>query len=395
MKNTFQILILVFFISGCSFIVSKAANIKDIKHVTGIYEVGTKRMEWIDSSRTNWYNGNYGPNRKLMAQVWYPANILGSDKKSNYIDNNKALTYTIELQGYDVPEIFTNQIGLVNCNSWDNPEPLFGKKFPIIIFSHGHGGLRTQNTNQVEELVSHGYIVIAVDHTFDAGFVEFPNGEVFYSLTSRPNDNPIVETSEQFYTRFGYRVDDINFIIKQIDKFYEIDNNINAIMNKDNIGIFGHSFGGLTAFYTAYFNDQIKSCFALDGWFEPLPDSLMTKNINKPVMHLGQNNKGEDQFWYDINFTKMNSFITSNSKFSAMIDIPGSHHYDYSDFTYFSYVAKIMNFSGDVPVNTMANIMNETLLDFFDYTLKNKKAPDVNHYKNKYSEIDILYINED
>ena len=153
-------------------------------------------------------------------------------------------------------------------------------------------------------MVSHGYIVIAVDHNFDAGFVEFPNGEVFYSLTSRPNDDPIVETPEQFYTRFGYRVDDINFVIKQIDKFYEIDNNINAIMNKDNIGIFGHSFGGLTSFYAAYFNNQIKSCFALDGWFEPLPDSLITKDINKPVMHLGQNNKGEDQFWYDINFTK-------------------------------------------------------------------------------------------
>ena len=147
--------------------------------------------------------------------------------------------------------------------------PLSGQKFPILIFSHGHGGLRTQNTNQVEELVSHGYIVIAVDHTFDAGFVEFPNGEIIYSLTSRPNDDPIVETPEQFYTRFGYRVDDINFVIKQIDKFYEIDNNINAIMNKDNIGIFGHSFGGLTSFYAAYFNDKIKSCFALDGWFEP------------------------------------------------------------------------------------------------------------------------------
>ena len=81
--------------------------------------------------------------------------------------------------------------------------PLLGQKFPILIFSHGHGGLRTQNTNQVEELVSHGYIVIAVDHTFDAGFVEFPNGEVFYSLTSRPNDDPIVETPEDAIKTFN------------------------------------------------------------------------------------------------------------------------------------------------------------------------------------------------
>ena len=129
-------------------------------------------------------------------------------------------------------------------------------------------------------MVSHGYIVIAIDHTFDAGFVEFPDGDVVYSLTSRSNDDPIIETPEQFYTRFGYRVDDVNFIIKQINSFNGIDVNIDAIMDKDNIGIFGHSFGGLTAFYATYFNDKIKSCYALDGWFEPLPDSLVYKNIN-------------------------------------------------------------------------------------------------------------------
>ena len=395
MKNTFQILILAFFISGCSFIVSKAANIKDIKHVTGIYKVGTNRMVLVDTTRENWYTGDYGSNRKLMTQVWYPANIYKSDKKSNYIDNKKSLTYTINLQGYDVPDILSDQVGFISCNSWEDAQPLHGSKFPVLIFSHGHGGLRTQNTNQVEELVSHGYIVIAVDHTFDAGFVEFPNGDIIYSLTSRPNDNPLVETPEQFYTRFGYRVDDINFLIKQIDNFNDVDIDLNAIMDKNNIGIFGHSFGGLTAFYTTYFNDQIKSCFALDGWFEPLPDSLLNKDINKPIMHLGQNNKGEDQFWNNINFTKMDTFIRNNSKYSLMIDIPGSFHYDYTDFTYFTYVAKKLNFSGDVPVNTIANIMTETLLDFFNYTLKNMNVPDINQYKNKYSEIDILYINED
>ena len=395
MKNTFQILILVFFISGCSFIVSKAANIKDIKNITGIYKVGTKRMVLVDTTRENWYNGDYGPNRKLMTQVWYPANIYKSDKKSNYIDNKKALTYTINLQGYDVPDILSDQVGFISCNSWEDAQPLHGSKFPVLIFSHGHGGLRTQNTNQVEELVSHGYIVIAVDHTFDSGFVEFPNGDVVYSLTSRPNDDPLIETPEQFYTRFGYRVDDINFLIKQIDNFNDVDIDLNAIMDKNNIGIFGHSFGGLTAFYTTYFNDQIKSCFALDGWFEPLPDSLLNKDINKPIMHIGQNNKGENQFWNNINFTKMDTFIRNNSKYSLMIDIPGSFHYDYTDFTYFTYVAKKLNFSGNVSVNTMVNIMNETLLEFFNYTLKNMNVPDINQYKNKYSEIDILYINED
>ena len=331
-----------------------------------------------------------------MAQIWYPADVsalLSSVKKSKYIDNKKALTYTIELQGYKIPEILTNQIGSIKCNSWEDASPVSNKKFPILIFSHGHGGLRTQNTNQVEELVSHGYIVIAVDHTYDAGFVEFPDGNIAYSLTSKPEGERLNETPETFYTRFGYRVDDIDFVINKIDSFDDYDLNISAIMDKNNIGIFGHSFGCLTSVYATYFNDRIKSCFGLDGWFEPLHDSLVFKNINKPIMHLGQNNKGDEQFWNDINFVKMNNFIKSNSDLSVMVDIPGSHHYDYTDFTYFSYIAKKLNFSGTVSTKKMAKIMNVTLLDFFNYTLKDDKKINLDNYKKEFPEIDIIYSN--
>ena len=122
-----------------------------------------------------------------------------------------------------MPEILSNQIGYVDCNSWSDAYPIQNKKFPIIIFSHGNGGLRTQNTNQVEELVSHGYIVIAVDHTFDAGFIQFPDETISYSLSARPNDDRIEETPEQLYTRFAYRTDDINFLIEQINDFYHYD----------------------------------------------------------------------------------------------------------------------------------------------------------------------------
>ena len=396
MKYILQILFITIFVSSCSFVVKKTANIQNINLVTGQHLIGTKRMVWIDSTRTNWFLDGYGPYRQLMAQIWYPADasaLLSSVKKSKYIDNKKALTYTIELQGYKIPEILTNQIGSIKCNSWEDASPVSNKKFPILIFSHGHGGLRTQNTNQVEELVSHGYIVIAVDHTYDAGFVEFPDGNIAYSLTSKPEGERLNETPETFYTRFGYRVDDIDFVINKIDSFDDYDLNISAIMDKNNIGIFGHSFGCLTSVYATYFNDRIKSCFGLDGWFEPLHDSLVFKNLNKPIMHLGQNNKGDEQFWNDVNFIKMNNFIKSNSDLSVMVDIPGSHHYDYTDFTYFSYLAKKLNFSGIVSTKKMAKIMNVTLLDFFNYTLKDDKKINLDNYKKEFPEIDIIYSN--
>ena len=76
-----------------------------------------------------------------------------------------------------------------------------------------------------------------------------------------------------------------------------------------------------------------------------------------------------------------------------MVDIPGSHHYDYTDFTYFSYIAKKLNFSGTVSTKKMAKIMNVTLLDFFNYTLKDDKKINLDNYKKEFPEIDIIYSN--
>lgn len=385
-----SLILILFLFSSCSVIVYHVADIRDIKPVTGKYSIGTKRFEIVDSSRTSWYLDGYDDYRKLMLQVWYPAKVNIYDKKSSYIDNEKALTYTINNQGYGVPEILTNQISNIECNSYDSSEPLKNNKFPLIIFSHGHGGLRTQNTNQVEELVSHGFIVMAVDHTYDAGFVEFLNGDTIFSLTARPDDNPLIETPEQFYKRFGYRVDDINYIINESKSFFKYDKDIFNIIDNDNIGIFGHSFGGLTSFYSAIFNQSIKSCYALDGWFEPLPDSLLNVDIKKPIFHLGQHNKGDIRYWNDINYDKLYSFMESNSNYSVMLDIPGSSHYDYTDFTYFTYLTKKMKFSGNIPHDSMAEIMNVTLLDFFNMTLKNSENVNVNYYIKKYPFINVI-----
>jgi predicted dienelactone hydrolase len=46
-------------------------------------------------------------------------------------------------------------------------------RLPVIVFSHGAGGHRSETTIVVQELASHGYVVVTVDHTYDA-FSEFP-----------------------------------------------------------------------------------------------------------------------------------------------------------------------------------------------------------------------------
>lgn len=38
--------------------------------------------------------------------------------------------------------------------------------FPVLVFSHGLGGMRTTNSGLVCDLTSHGYIVASVEHRY-------------------------------------------------------------------------------------------------------------------------------------------------------------------------------------------------------------------------------------
>src|SRR3546814_14084241 len=57
-----------------------------------------------------------------------------------------------------------------------------GPSHPVLIFLHGFLGVRQHNTYQIEELVSHGYIVAAIDQPYAAAAVVFPDGREVQGL---------------------------------------------------------------------------------------------------------------------------------------------------------------------------------------------------------------------
>lgn len=54
--------------------------------------------------------------------------------------------------------------------------------YPVLIFMEGLSGLPQMNTFQIEELVSHGYVVAAVDQPYAAAQVVFPDGRTLSGL---------------------------------------------------------------------------------------------------------------------------------------------------------------------------------------------------------------------
>jgi len=49
-------------------------------------------------------------------------------------------------------------------------------RYPVLIFEPGLGNLPTDSTTVIEDLVSHGYIVVGITPTYSASIVVFPDG---------------------------------------------------------------------------------------------------------------------------------------------------------------------------------------------------------------------------
>lgn len=98
---------------------------------------------------------------------------------------------------------------------------------PTLVFSHGNGGLAEQNYFQAEFLASHGWVVIAFDHT----------GNTF-------NDMGL-----EIYQLFELRPMDVSAVI---DHFTDLpgDHPLADVVEEE-VMMAGHSFGGYTALAVA------------------------------------------------------------------------------------------------------------------------------------------------
>tara|TARA_Y100000768_G_scaffold234528_1_gene177306 strand:- start:292 stop:1467 length:1176 start_codon:yes stop_codon:yes gene_type:complete len=347
-----------------------AIPFNEVPKPTGDRNIGTESVELIDIDRLEWFTEDPQDLRKIMIQIWYPTDDLDGEKES-YIDYGELRIEALASQFDYSPFLFKKLID-VETNSIRKAEPSTQSSFPLIIFSHGLGGNRTQNTIMIEELTSHGYVVIAIEHAYDANISIFNNGDVadYRSGINYQRRNTQKITPEEFWAirlpQLETRAKDVSYIIDQLE-LGNLPENIINIIDLENIGVFGHSFGGATSIYSTYNDHRIDACINLDGWMVVVPDEIVDNGINRNFMYLGQ-----EQWDEKLNYQKLDKFIKSNTK-SSKILIPNTTHYDFSDTPHMSKAAKFLNKSGKVKSKNLKNLLNELIISFFNQNLKNQK----------------------
>ena len=164
---------------------------------TGPEPIGTITVELVDSERVEVGNRpSPGPGRRLMAQVWYPALDQGEVDLVLWSERWDIVAPGVStLMGF--PGWFLSHTKYSSSHGGSSI-PVAPGTFPVVIYSHGWTGFRTNSVHQIESLVSNGFIVVAIDHTYGAVVTRFPDDEVVdYDPAAIPDP---AEVGEEVYT---------------------------------------------------------------------------------------------------------------------------------------------------------------------------------------------------
>ena len=345
--------------AGCTAVVSQVFPLADLQPPAGPYRVGTRIFDWTDAGREESFTEAPDDFRRLMVQVWYPAEGTAESVRQPYLDNPERRLDMVSYQS-GLPKFLIRHMQNVQTNSWVDADALAQEsKLPVVLFSHGLSGMKNQNTIQAELLASYGRVVISVDHAYDAYLTIFSDGsEADYRSMDRLN-----RTGQAFWDfrlpQLKTRASDLKFVLDEVGRLQTAGDPFWSTVSTQNVGVFGHSFGGATAILLASEDDRVGRVMALDGWMVPVPPEVIEAGLVQPFYYLGQS------AWDDpINYKKLDKMLRRSVSGEKHL-VAGTKHYDFCDAPQFSNLAKRFGLSGTLSRDALRTLVNDAVLSFF------------------------------
>jgi predicted dienelactone hydrolase len=327
---------------------------------TGPYAVGTQFYWLKDSSRRELYASDPLQMRELAIQVWYPADSTATAPKATYMPSSNSLSPFLAAPLF---ALAASHLHLIPTHSTcAAPVSPAEAKYPVLIFSHGLMGGRIQNTVQAEELASHGFIVVGIDHTYDASFAIFSDRTVCSQLLagSPPSVPKLLNGNSDLLVRLA----DVSFVLDQLEQFNQSDPQglLTERLALEQIGVYGHSLGGQTAILSCVRDRRFKAGLAMDGSIGPRSIAL-----NQPFMFMQADRSG-DPLWI--------AELCRHLKAPHYnIKLKGTEHANFTDLPLLTPVHWLALMSGPTDGKRAIKVINSYSVAFFGRYLKGERSP--------------------
>lgn len=343
----------------------------------GPYPVGTTTMVLEDERREEPATDDPADRRKLMIQIWYPASPGTGTGPSPYIEHLPVVLEGLR-QAISIPPLLLGQLKYVQPHSTQDAELSTDQdRYPVLLFSHGLTGFRNQNTFQVEELASRGYVVVGIDHAYDAAAVVYPDHTAMLKLENLSGFDAYEKKSRLW-------VEDAKFVLDQIELLNESDHKgiLSDRLDMDKVGMFGHSFGGATAAQMLLADNRVKAALNMDGtlYGQPVPEGgygkpymqmnaelsidrlAFERSLDQAIESSGRSREDYEQFWAESADRRQRA--GAGEAYSVVF--AHANHMSFTDFYLFS---PLLPPTGAAP-RQMHRSINELSSAFFDRYVK-------------------------
>jgi len=148
--------------------------------------------------------------------------------------------------------------------------------YPLVVFSHGTGGIKISNISTFMDLASNGYVVCSIDHPYHSQFTIGADGK--FVRMDPAYWQEYLDVVNHKYTDEGTRLQitlkwlalrtaDMNFVVDTILAQAKDNNSaeVYRLIDPTKIGLMGHSIGGAEAAQVARERSDISAVVNLDG----------------------------------------------------------------------------------------------------------------------------------
>jgi dienelactone hydrolase len=192
----------------------------------------------------------------LVTIVITPALIFPQHRQPKVTGKHPVATALFSYTNENQIETFTNtgEKRMVNVEFWYPADSTGGETYPLVVFSHGSMGMKSQNTLTFLDLASNGYVVCSIDNPYIALYTRGSDGRLviqspsirqeLYNLNSHKYDEATDLQIQRSW--MAVQTTDINFVLDTIlASAQDIGSAaVYHLVDVKKIGLMGHSLGG-------------------------------------------------------------------------------------------------------------------------------------------------------
>jgi len=321
----------------------------------GPFGIGRVGYDLVDTSRPDRFSTDPQAHREIMVYLWYPTSENAANTRGAYLLGAARFDGVPEIQRRIKDEYEANWpwivSGAIFSHAHENaPVRKTPNRFPLIVFSHGLGGSGFEYTALLEDLVSRGYVVAAIEHTDTAIAVLFPDGRMIPAHADTPPAGlSAAQRWQRMIDQVGLQITegaaDVRFVLDRLTALDSGDTRNFLLAHRLDLGrvaAMGHSAGAEFAARACQLDVRFKACVDLDGGMVPiaaLPEYPDGATLKQPLLFLEsyyiESKMGGAHEQHEEYFKKREAQLQAcpRGTFDVVLQSAGMTHGSFSDYS--------------------------------------------------------------